>query len=135
MDSISDATMECYEAVFDPDTDEWSDSIQELYSGGPISANLLFVDRIELDEKHRGKGIGRAVVKEIVETFGLSCGLIVCKPFPLQYSVWAENCSAAERADSGFEKKKSDAFRRVSKFWMDCGFVPLPGSEFYSYSP
>ena len=33
MDSISDATMECYEALFDPDTNEWSDSVQELYSG------------------------------------------------------------------------------------------------------
>jgi hypothetical protein len=53
MDSISDETMECYDAVFDPDTDEWTDSVQELYSGGPISADLLFIDKIELDAKHR----------------------------------------------------------------------------------
>jgi GNAT superfamily N-acetyltransferase len=135
MDSISDATMDCYEALFDPDTNEWSDSVQELYSGGPISPDLLFIDRVELDERHRGKGIGRDVVQGIIETFGLHCGLIVCKPFALQYEGWAETYSVAEQADPGFEKRESDAFGRVSKFWADCGFVQLPDSEFYAHSP
>ena len=76
MDSISDTTMECYEALFDPETDEWSDSVQELYLGGPVSPDLLFIDRIELDERHRGKGIERDVVKGIIETFGLNCGAL-----------------------------------------------------------
>jgi predicted GNAT family acetyltransferase len=70
MDSISAAAMECCEALFDPDTNEWSDSVQELYSGGPISPDLLFIDRVELDERHRGKGIGRDVVKGMIETLG-----------------------------------------------------------------
>jgi len=135
MDSICDATVECYEAVFDPDTNEWSGSVQEVYSGGPISPDLLFIDRVELDERHRGKGIGRDGVKGIIETFGLHCGLVVCKPFALQYEGWAETYSAAEQADPGFEKRKSDAFGRVSKFWADCGFVQLPDSEFYAHSP
>jgi hypothetical protein len=135
MDSISDATMECYEALFDSETDEWSDSVQELYLGGPISPDLLFIDRVELEERHRGKGIGRDVVKGIIETLGLHCGLIACKPFALQYEGWAETYSAAERADPGFEKRKSDAFGRVAKFWTDCGFVQLPDSAFYAHSP
>jgi hypothetical protein len=135
MDSISEATLECYEALFDPDTDEWSDSVQQLYLGGPISPDLLFIDRVELDERHRGNGIGRDVVKGIIETFGLHCGLIVCKPFALQYEGWAETYSAAEQANPGFEKRKSDAFGRVARFWMECGFVQLPDSEFYGHSP
>ena len=135
MDSISDATMECYEALFDPDTNEWSDSVQELYLGGPISPDLLFIDRVELDERHRGTRIGRDVVKGIIETFGLHCGLIVCKPFALQYEGWPETYSAAEQADPGFEERRSAAFGRVAKFWMECGFVQLPDSEFYAHSP
>ncbi len=135
MDSINDSTMECYEAVFDPDTDEWSEPIQEMYSGGPMSADMLFIDMIELDEKHRGKGIGRAVVEQIIDTFGLHCGLVVCKPFPLQYAGWAEKYSASEQAKPEFEQNKSEAFGRVAKFWKECGFVPLPDSEFYGHSP
>ena len=91
MDSISDATMECYEALFDRETDEWSDSVQELYLGGPISPDLLFIDRVELDERHRGKGIGRDVVKGIIETFGLHCGLVVCKPFALHLRILTDD--------------------------------------------
>jgi len=41
MDSISDATMECYEALFDPGTNEWSDVVQKLYLGGPISPDWM----------------------------------------------------------------------------------------------
>jgi predicted GNAT family acetyltransferase len=74
MDSISDDTAEYYAAVFDPDTNEWNASVQDPYSCGPISSDLLYIDRVELDEKHRGKGIGRLVVQQILETFGLHCG-------------------------------------------------------------
>jgi hypothetical protein len=96
---------------------------------------LLFINRVELGDSYRDKEIGRAVVKEIIETFGLNCGLIVCKPFPLQYAGWAKNYSAAEQAKPRFKETKSDAFDRVAKFWMGCGFVQLPGSDFYGLSP
>lgn len=135
MDSITSETMECYEAIFDPDTDDWKDSIQEMYSGDLTGVDLLFISRVELGERYRGKGIGRSVVTEIIETFGLNCGLIVGKPFPLQYTGWLEKYSAAERAEPEFEKARSNAFSRVTKFWVDYGFVRLPDSEFYAICP
>ena len=135
MDSISDETAECYESVFDPSTDGWNADIEDLYSGGPIGSDLLFIDRVELDGKYRGKGIGRAVVREVIETFGLHCGLVVCKPYPLEYSGWTEKFSAAEQGKPEFEQERADAFERVRKFWTKCGFVRVPGSEFYSHCP
>jgi GNAT superfamily N-acetyltransferase len=135
MDSISDEAAECYESVFDPGSDGWNTDIEDLYSGGPIGSDLLFIDRIELDPKYRGKGIGRVVVREAIETFGLQCGLVVCKPFPLEYSGWTEQLSAAEQGKPEVERDKADALERVRKFWTKCGFVRLLGSEFYCYCP
>jgi hypothetical protein len=135
MDSISDATTECYGAVFDPNSDDWNSAVLDLYTGGPMSSDLLFIDRISLDEKYRGKGIGALVVRETIDTFGLHCGLVVCKPFPLQYSGWKENVPLGEQAKTDFEAQKTEAFARVAKFWSDLEFVKLPESDFYAYSP
>jgi hypothetical protein len=72
----------------------------------PVGVDLLFIEQIRLDERHRKEGIGRNVVREIIETFGLQCGLVVCKPFPLEYSGWAEKYSAAQQAEPEFDRKK-----------------------------
>jgi GNAT superfamily N-acetyltransferase len=71
MDSINDETVECYEAVFDLVTNDYNADIEDLYAGGPVGVDLLFIEQIRVDERHRGKGIGRNVVREIIETFGL----------------------------------------------------------------
>jgi hypothetical protein len=105
-DSISDETAECYEAVFDLATNDWNADIEDLYAGGPVGVDLLFIEQIRLDDRHRGKGIGRNAVREIIETFGLQCGLVVCKPFQLEYSGWAEKYSAAQQAEPEFDRKK-----------------------------
>ena len=135
MDSISDETAECYEAVFDLATNEWNADIEDLYAGGPAGIDLLFIEQIRLDEGHRGKGIGRNVVREIIETFGFQCGLVVCKPFPLEYSGWAEKYSAAEQAKPDFDRKKTATFEGVRLFWQKCGFIQLPGSDFFAHCP
>ena len=64
-------------AVFDPLTSEWNSDIEDLYEGRPVGIDLVFIERVCLDESHRGKGIGKSVVREIIETFGLQCGLVV----------------------------------------------------------
>jgi len=135
MDSINDETAECYEAVFDPATNDWNADIEDLYAGGPVGVDLLFIEQIRLNERHRGKGIGRNVVREIIETFGLQCGLVVCKPFPLEYSGWAEKYSAAQQAEPDFDRKKTVAFEGVRLFWQKCGFIQLPGSDFFAHCP
>jgi hypothetical protein len=48
MDSISDETAECYESVFDPSTDGWNADIEELFWGGPIGSDLLFMTIFEI---------------------------------------------------------------------------------------
>lgn len=135
MDSISDDTAECYAAVFDEDSAEWNSVVRELYSDGPMGSDLLLIDRIDLKDEHRGKGIGVKVVREVIDTFGLHCGLVVCKPFPLQYAGWAEKVPAAAQKEREFESRRVEAFARVAEFWTRCEFVKLPGSEFYSYCP
>jgi GNAT superfamily N-acetyltransferase len=135
MDSINDAVLECYEALFDAHTDEWNESVEGIYKGAIMGLDVLFIESIELDAAYRGKGIGGQVVRETIASFGSNCGLVACKPFPLQYSNWEDEEHKSIRQDTGFEEKRLADFARFAKFWTDLGFYKLPNSDFYAYAP
>jgi hypothetical protein len=85
--------------------------------------------------EYRGKGIGAQVVRETIATFGSHCGLIACKPFPLQYSNWEDEEHIEPRRQPDFENKRLADFARVARFWTDLGFVRLDESDFYTFAP
>lgn len=135
MDSIDSSVFECYEALFDPETDDWNQSVQDLYKDQILGLDVLFIQSIQQDTNYRGKGIGAQVVRETIATLGSHCGLIACKPFPLQYSNWEDDEHSEMRQQPGFEEKRLADFARVARFWTDLGFVGLNDSDFYAYAP
>lgn len=135
MDSIDSSVFECYEALFDPETDDWNQSVEDIYKDAINGLDVLFIECIQLEEEYRGKGIGAQVVRETIATFGSQCGLIACKPFPLQYSNWQDEEHNEIRKQPGFEEKRLGDFTRVARFWTDLGFVRLDDSGFYTYAP
>ena len=61
MDSIDSSVFECYEALFDPETDDWNQSVQDLYKDQIMGLDVLFIESIQLNANYRGKGIGAQV--------------------------------------------------------------------------
>jgi GNAT superfamily N-acetyltransferase len=99
MDSISQAVYDCYAALFEEPTIEWGEAVEKLYRGGIMEKDVLFIDNIEIEPNHRGKGIGPQVVRELIATFASSgVGLVACKPFPLQYAMWADKRNEEKKA-------------------------------------
>ena len=125
MDSIDSSVFECYEALFDPETDDWNQSVQDLYKDQIMGLDVLFIESIQLNANYRGKGIGAQVVRETIATFGTHCGLITCKPFPLQYSNWEDEEHIEMRQQPGIEEKRLADFARLARFWTDLGFARL----------
>ncbi len=74
-------------------------------------------------------------MRETIATFGTHCGLITCKPFPLQYSNWEDEEHIEMRQQPGIEEKRLADFARLARFWTDLGFVRLDDSDFYTYAP
>jgi GNAT superfamily N-acetyltransferase len=135
MDSIDQSVFDCYEALFDVETDEWNRSVEALYNGQILELDVLFIERIELDAAFRGKGIGAQVVRESIAAFASNCGLVTCEPFPFQYENWEDESRKAIRQEPGFEEKRFADFAKVAKFWTDLSFRKLDGSDFYTYAP
>ena len=120
----SDWTLNCIEALIDVKTNDWKKSIDRFYSGGIYGPDVLYISTIELKPKWRGKEIGAQVVRSLIGTFASNCGLVVCKPFPLQY----------DQADAPEKKWLADS-AKVETFWVDLGFRKLPNCVFFGFAP
>lgn len=135
MDSINDSVHEFYAVLFDHETDEWNANVERMYKGEIGETDVLLIDRIQLDSNYRSQGIGAAVVRETVALFGSTCGLVACKPFPLQYEGWQGEDKKHLREQAGFEQKRLADFAKVEHFWTDLGFREVPDSEIFAHCP
>jgi hypothetical protein len=132
MDDTGSGAMACYEALIDQETGDLKDEVKELIGEDALVLdNILLIERLEIDERFRGKGIGAKVFYEVLKTFGSQCAVIAGKPFPLQYQGYLDPENEADRKEPGSEQKRRAAFRKVTTFWKNLGFRKLPSSEFY----
>lgn len=136
MDSLSSETCECYESIFDVRTGDWKQAILSLYKPEePMHPDLLFIQKLELQPEWRGKGIGSDVVEQIVFAMGSMCGLVCCKPFPIEYTGWQEPYKNGAVESPEDRSKRLKMFRRVRSFWLSQGFLKVRGTEFVVFSP
>lgn len=97
MDDAGHDTMECYEGLIDQKTGDWKRAVREFIGEDAlIMDNVLLINRLELEERFRGKGLARKVVDEVIKTFRSQCAVIACKPFPLQYSGYMSSANESD---------------------------------------
>lgn len=85
MDSVDGELCECYQAAFQPNTNDWSDEVTQVYRDGLPGLDVLLIEGLEVEGGYCGKDVASKAVRETVATFGATCGLIVCRPSQLQY--------------------------------------------------
>jgi GNAT superfamily N-acetyltransferase len=83
-DGISGDIAEYWELLFDLDTGMWKDDLQTEFEID--RTDLLIIDCIELQPELRGHGVGALAVERVIELFGVGCGVVACKPWPLQFT-------------------------------------------------
>ncbi len=121
----SEAEEEMMIAVFDPDDwTEWSPDVQAMY-GDIFERDLLIIHTIEIQPEYRGRGVGYAVVRWVIDALGHGCGLVALTPFPLQWTGrFHEDPEAAARDQA-----------KIRKYWSGLGFRQVGNSDVYAYCP
>jgi GNAT superfamily N-acetyltransferase len=122
MDCLSGDTADCFESLFTVKMEHLKQSVISRRSAHREDLpNLMLINRLELDADVRGQGIGKQVADQVVERLGKSCEVIVCCPFPLQFS--------------GKGKVNSPEFKaardKVRRFWSGVGFEPIPRTNYF----
>ncbi len=139
-DAHSQTVEDYYEALFDFDTGEVKESIQEQLDSFQIG-EILILDRIEVLPAHRKRGLGLAVACSFIDTFGGNThGLAVGLPHPLQFS--AEGKESEWSKMMQFENLPTDeklATKKLEDYWAKLGMkclkgIDIRGSKVYALS-
>ena len=101
---------------------------------------MLILDRLELDPEHRGDGLGLRVLRWLEHQFRMGCGVVVMKPYPLQF----EGGSPEEREDEAdfrrrrlgdYDRRFDFALRRLQRHYSKLGFTKVAGTPYMVADP
>jgi hypothetical protein len=128
-DGIDGNIAEYWELLFDLDTGCWKEEVQDEYEAS--GCDLLIIDCVEISPKFRGTGVGPIAVGRIIDVFGPVCGLVACKPWPLQFTpAFARDRKASNRLKAP-NVGRDEAIRKLRAYWSRLGFWPLGETGIY----
>jgi hypothetical protein len=128
-DGIDGNIAEYWELLFDLDTGCWKEEVQDQYEAS--GCDLLIIDCIEISPKFRGTGVGRMAIDRTIDIFGPVCGLVACKPWPLQFTPGFARDRKALNKLKAPSVARGEAFRKLRLYWSRLGFWPLGETGIY----
>jgi GNAT superfamily N-acetyltransferase len=131
-DGVDGNIAEYWELLFDLDSGYWKEEIRDEYEA--LGCDLLIIDCIEVHPKLRGRGIGRSVVDRTIDIFGAGCGLVACRPWPLQFTPSYTRDRKALKRLRAPSVGRDDAIHKLRAYWSRLGFWPLGESGIYLLS-
>lgn len=128
-DGIAGNIAEYWELLFDLDTGGWKEEVQDEYEAS--GCDLLIIDCIEISPKFRGMGGGSIAIDRTIDIFGPGCGLVACKPWPLQFTpAFTRDRKALNRLKAP-GVRQDEAVRKLRAYWSKLGFWPLSETGIY----
>ena len=132
-DGISGDISEYWEQLFDVETGYPKEEIQNEFE--VVDLDLLIIDNIAIYPEFRGLGIAESAVNRTIDIFGSGCGLVACKPWPLQFTPSIANDQEELKRLALPKVSKGEAIRKLRSYWSRLGFWPLGNTGFYLLSP
>jgi hypothetical protein len=132
-DAHSQPMHDLYAALFDPETDFFTDAIIRQFEA--MDSDLLILDYVILHPRWRGLRLGLLAARKLVDLLGGGCGLVVSHIAPLRHEahdmlrvpkVWLP------RHDT--EEDSKQAMRKLRRYFRQMGFQRIGRSCYYGLS-
>jgi hypothetical protein len=133
-DACEQETANCYMELFLPESEEpyeYKPSVQEFFPDAH-SLDVLLIDLVRVDPAHRGANLGLRAVRRTIDLFGPGMGLVVCRPFPLQFN--AEHREFRREVPpelAVFTTGERESFTKLERHWESMGFQRIPGTAYW----
>jgi GNAT superfamily N-acetyltransferase len=131
-DGIDGEISEYWERLFDLDTGHWKEEIQDEYEAS--DCNLLIINCVEVHPKFRGRRIGSSAIDRAIDIFGSGCGLVACKPWPLQFTPAVASDGKTLKTLRAPKLGKDEAILKLRSYCSKLGFWPLGETGIYVLS-
>ena len=131
-DGISCDISEYWERLFDAETGYPKEEIQNEFE--VVDLDLLIIDYVAICPMFRGLGIAESAIHRTIDIFGTGCGLVACKPWPLQFTPSVVDDREALKRLAPPNVGKAEALRKLRSYWSRLGFWPLGNTGIYLLS-
>jgi len=131
-DGISGDIAEYGEHLFDPETGHPKEKIQNEFE--TVDLDLLIIDYIVIHPEFRGLRIAEFAIHRMIDIFGTACGLVACKPWPLQFTPSIANDPKALKRLALPDVSEGEAIRKLRSYWSRLGFWPIRNTGIYVLS-
>jgi len=131
-DGISGDISEYWEHLFDVETGYPKEEIQNEFE--VVNLDLLIIDNVAIYPEFRGLGIAESAIHRTIDIFGTGCGLVACKPWPLQFTPSVADDQEALKRLAFPNVSKGEALRKLRSYWSRLGFWPLSNTGIYLLS-
>ena len=131
-DGISGDISEYWEHLFDMETGYPKEEIQNEFE--VVDLDLLIIDYVAIYPEFRGLGIAESAIHRTIDILGTGCGLVVCKPWPLQFTPSIADDQEASKRLRLPNVSKGEAIRKLRSYWSRLGFWPLRDTGIYLLS-
>ena len=131
-DGISGDISEYWEHLFDVETGYPKEEIQNEFE--VVDLDLLIIDYVAIYPEYRGLRIAESAIHRTIDIFGAGCGLVACKPWPLQFTPSVANDQEALKRLALPNVSKGEAIRKLRSYWSRLGFWPLGNTGIYLLS-
>ena len=103
--------------------------------GDIVDNNLFLIQKIEINPKFRGNNYGLAAAIRIMQQFAHGVGLVVLKPFPLQFENGKHDILSEKQKYKSFSNEEKVAFSKITKYWEKIGFQRISNSKIWGLNP
>jgi hypothetical protein len=131
-DGISGDIAEYWENLFDVETGYPKEEIQNEFE--VVDLDLLIIDYVAIQPKFRGLGIAESAIHRTIDIFGSGCGMVACKPWPLQFTPSVGDDQEALKRLAPSNVSKSEAILKLRSYWSRLGFWPIGNTGIYLFS-
>jgi hypothetical protein len=84
----------------------------------PRSQDVLVLHRIEINKEFQGRKLGILISQKIIAYLGYTCGAILIRPCPMQYSDVSKEKGWKEKYFSDkFNVTKAEGTKNLKKYW------------------
>lgn len=128
-DGISSDISEYWEHLFNAETGYPKEEIQNEFE--VVDLDLLIIDCVAIYPKYRGLRIAESAINRTIDIFGTGCGLVACKPWPLQFAPSVADDQETLKRLALPNVGKGEAVRKLRSYWSRLGFWPLANTGIY----
>jgi hypothetical protein len=99
-----------------------------------VDLDLLIIDYVAIYPEFRGLRIAEPAIHRTIDVFGAGCGLVACKPWPLQFTPSVADDQEVLKRLALPNVGKGEALRKLRSYWSRLGFWPLGNTGIYLLS-